>query len=245
MDKLGETVPLDLTFVTMEGESVLMSDLLTKPTVLTLVYYRCPNICSPLLQELGDAVEKCDLEPGVDYNLLTISFDDREGPDLSTIAHNTIVGLMEREIQPDGWKFMTGDFKNITGITSAVGFQYSRIEEDYAHPASVIFLSKEGKIVRYLNGLEFLPADIKLAVLDAKEGRARSFMEKIQRVCYTYDPVGKKYFLRINHIILYVSLFLAVSFALFLTWQGKQRKLEIANSSKNPPGAAGPTAGLS
>ena len=224
VEKLGETIPLDLTFTDMEGRPVTLRELIDKPTVLTLVYYRCPNICSPLLQELGDTVEQCELEPGPEYNLITISFDPRETPELSKIAHQTIVGMMERKIPADSWRFMTGDAENIAKITEAVGFRYVRVDEDFSHPATVIFLSDQGKIVRYLNGLTFLPADIKLALLDAKEGKARSFMQKFQRICYTYDPQGKKYVLQINRIILVFSLILAAGFLSFLLWQGSKRK---------------------
>ncbi len=222
IEKLGETVPLDLTFIDNEGKPLILGDLIDRPTVLTLVYYRCPSICSPLLREVAKTVDMCDLEVGTDYQLLTISFDKREGPDLSTIARSTIYQLIEKEIPPDGWRFMTGDEANINGITEAVGFYYERDKEDFNHPAVVIFLSEEGKIVRYLNGLSILPVDLKMAILDASEGRVSSVMQKIQRLCYSYDPEERTYILQINRLILYGTIFFVVLFAIYLVTRGRK-----------------------
>jgi protein SCO1/2 len=224
IEKLGETVPLDLTFIDTEGKPVVLGDLIDRPTVLTLVYYRCPSICSPLLREVAKTVDMGDLEVGVDYQLLTISFDKREGPDLSTIARNTIYQLIEKEIPSDGWRFMTGDEANINGITEAVGFYYERDKEDFNHPTVVIFLSEEGKIVRYLNGLSILPVDLKMAILDASEGRVSSVMQKIQRLCYSYDPEERTYILQINRLILYGTIFFVVLFAIYVVSRGRKER---------------------
>ncbi len=232
VEKLGETIPLDLTFQDENNQDVILRDLIKKPTVLTLVYYRCPNICSPLLQELARVVQLCKSRPGRDYQLITISFDKRETSELSRIAADSIAGSMETPIPKDSWRFMTGDEENINALADSVGFNFVQDENgDFTHPATVIFLTKEGKIVRYLGGLEMLPADMDLAIVDATKGRARNFMQKIQRLCYTYDPKGKKYVFQINRIILGCSLIVAFAFACFLFFQSKKRRREQAQAA--------------
>jgi protein SCO1/2 len=223
VERLGETIPMDLTFTDMDGQPVALKDLFDRPTVLTLVYYRCPNICSPLLRGLATAVDQCDLTPGEDYNLLTISFDQREGPDLSKIAHDTIHQALENKIPSESWRFMTGDEENIKKLSEAVGFYFVQEKEDFDHPTVVMFLSKEGKIVRYLNGLTFLPVDMKMAVLDATEGRVSNVMQKLQRLCFSYDAEERSYVLQVNRLILYGTLFLVALFALYLFLRGRKK----------------------
>jgi protein SCO1/2 len=222
-EKLGETIPLDLTFTDMAGNPVALESLFDRPTVLTLVYYRCPNICSPLLRGLATAVDQCDLKVGEDYDLLTISFDQREGPELSKIAHGTILQAMDTKIPPGNWRFMTGDSENIKKITEAVGFYYVPEKEDFDHPTVVMFLTKEGKIVRYLNGLTFLPVDMKMAILDATEGRVSNVMQKLQRLCFSYDAEERSYVLQVNRLILYGTLFLVALFGLYLFVRGRKK----------------------
>lgn len=121
-------------------------------------------------------------------------------------------------MQPEDWRFLTGDADNIRRLTDAVGFRYIRDKNgiDFVHAARMIFLSPEGKIVRYLNGTRCNPADLKMAVLDASAGRARSFMQRIERLCYSYDPQGRAYVLKINRIILGLTLLFVFIFGAFL-----------------------------
>jgi len=223
-EKLGATVPLDLTFIDEQGKPAILKDRINKPTVLTLVYYRCPGICSPLLHELALVVDKCDLTPGVDYDLITISFDVREGTDLARNAGNAMrESLKNKTVTPETWRFMTGDAENIRKITDAVGFGFKPDKEDFVHPTVVIFLSKDGKITRYLNGLEFLPADMKMAVIDASQGRVRNFMHKLQRFCFRYDRDRRSYELQINRVILLGTLAFVAVFGAFLVVRGRIR----------------------
>lgn len=231
-EQLGEVVPLDLTFHDEEGEEVTLRSLIKRPTVLTLVYFRCPSICSPLMHELAGVVDELDLEPGIDFDLVTISFDKREdelmvsageGKEqrLSKSAKKNLLGGMEKKLSPESWRFLTGDGDRIDQITRSVGFKYRRDGEDYTHAGTVIFLSEEGKIVRYLGGLKLLPADVKLALIDAAEGNPRSFMQRIQRFCYSYDSEGQTYVFQVNRIILFGTLFLLGLFVVFVLLKGK------------------------
>jgi protein SCO1/2 len=213
--RMGETIPLDLTFSDEEGSPVTLRSLVRRPTVLVLVYFRCPNICSPLMHELAKTVDNLDLEAGADYDLITVSFDPEEGHELARNAKKNLLGGMKTKIPPDSWRFLTGDDENISRLVASVGFHIKKEKQDYNHPTAIIFLSEKGKIVRYLPGLSILPAHVKMAILDAAEGRARSFMQQIARLCYSYDPEGKTYVFKINRLVLGVTV---VALGIFLIY---------------------------
>jgi len=228
-EHLGDVIPIEtFSFTDEQGKTVALKDLFDKPIVLTLVYFRCPGICTPLLQELVKNVDNCDLTPGEDYRLITVSFDPTETAEMAERKKTNMLGAMKRkDVQPDAWRFLTGEEKDIRRLTDAVGFYYMKDENDadYIHAASVMFLSPNGKIVRYLNGTEFNPADLKMAVIDASEGRARSFMQKVQTLCYTYDPESRGYVLQLNRIILGITIAFVAVFGGFLLLTNSRRKL--------------------
>ena len=219
-EHLDTTLPLaDLTFTDEDGKTVVLEDLFGKPVILTLVYFSCPGICTPLLNELSRVVQQSRMVPGEDFRLVTISFDPGEGPELAKLKRINMLAAMETNVPaPEDWRFLVGDEENISAIADAVGFRYVRDKNgiDYVHAASVMFLSPEGKIVRYLNTTRFNPADLEMAVIDAAEGRTRSFMQKVERLCYAYDPEGQAYVLKINRIILGVTLLFVLVFVIFL-----------------------------
>jgi len=132
--QLGETIPLDLTF--------------NNPTVLLLIYFRCPSICSPLMHEVADTIDKMELAPGIDYDLITVSFDAEETPELARVAKENLLAEMDTKVPPDAWHFLTGDEENIAKLTHSVGFRFRREDKDFEHAGTVIFLSPQGKIVR-------------------------------------------------------------------------------------------------
>ncbi len=234
-EHLGAVLPLDtLQFLDEDGQAVTLNSLFDRPVVLTLVYFRCPGICTPLLNELARAMGECDLQPGKDYRAVTISFDPTETPDLAERKKtNMIAEVKGKEVPPDAWRFMTGDADNIRRITEAVGFRYTkdRNQVDYLHSATVVFLSADGKIVRYLNGVQVSPVEMKMAVLDATQGRVRSFMGRqafmgqVKDFCFVSDPQGRGYVLRINNIILLATALLGAVFVTFLVVKGRARRL--------------------
>ena len=214
--KLGEYLPLDtLTFFDEEGTEVPFKQFFDKPVVLTLVYYRCPGICTPVLLEVAGAISNTpDLMPGEDYRALTVSFEPKETPDLAKQKKVNMLAEVEyREVPEDGWRFFTGTEENIKLLTESVGFHYilDANEADYIHTGTVIFLSPDGKIVRYLEGLSINPAEFKMAVIDAQKGIPRDIMQMVRKICSTYDPESRSYVLAVNRIILGVTvLFLLI-----------------------------------
>jgi protein SCO1 len=230
--KLGETIPLDLTFNDEQGQPVRLDQLVRRPTVFLLVYLRCPGICSPLMHEVAATVDKMELTPGIDYDLITVSFDAREGPELASLAKKNLLGGMERQVTPEGWRFLTGDERNIARLTDAFGYRFRKDKEDFVHSGTIMFVSPKGMIVRYLPGLKLLPAHMQMAIQDAANGQPRSFMQTIQRLCYAYDPEGKTYIVKVNRIVLAVSLVTLGAFVGYLLTIGRRGSPAAAEATQ-------------
>ncbi len=214
-EKLGSFLPLDLKFQTSEGKTVELKDIITKPTILALVYYQCPGICSPMLSELAWTIDKINLEPGKDFQVISLSFDSHETPEIAKKWKRSYLQTIKRNINQDDWIFLTGDSSNIKKITDVSGFYFKPTHKDFIHAATVIAISPEGKICRYLFGTEFNPFDMKMALLEAGSGKTNPTISKVLRLCFSYDPSGAKYTLNVTRIsgaitLLGVGIFLSV-----------------------------------
>lgn len=236
-EKLGETIPLDLSFLDETGKPVTLRSLFTKPTLLTLVYYRCPGICSPLMNGLSTAVDKLDMEAGKDFNIVTISFNPREDYIMGSGKKRNYLDNMKKKIPEASWKFLTGDSLSIAKITDAVGFRYQPQGEDYMHGAVLTVLSPDGKIARYLYGTDFLPMDIKLALNEASEGKSTPAINKLLKICYSYDPAGRTYVLNFTRIVGGGMLVLIAGFVLILTLKKKKNNYNTPVNKLNGKGS--------
>ncbi len=222
-EKLNDTIPLDVFLFNIEGDTVYLRDIYDKPTILNFVYYRCPGICSPLMDGLAEVIDKSDLVIGEDYQAITISFDPRESSMLAERKKNNYQNLMEKKEQAEkGWTFYTGDSANIAKLTDAVGFRYKAVGNDFIHSATLVVTSPEGKITRYMNGIYFLPFDLKMSVIDANEGKAGPTINKVLQYCYSFDPEGQEYVLNITKITGTLMIFIAL--IVFLVLILKKRK---------------------
>lgn len=226
-EKLGESIPLELSFLDETGKPVSLKNLINKPTLLTLIYFRCPGICSPLMNGVSEVVDKMDMEPGKDFNIVTISFNPREDYIMANGKKENYLNNMKKKLPSESWKFLTGDSLSIAKITDAVGFRYQSQGDDYMHGAVVTVLTGEGKIARYLYGTDFLPMDVKLAVIEASEGRSTPGINKLLKICFSYDPVGRKYVLNVTRIAGGGMLIILAGFVLILTLKRKKNKLKI------------------
>jgi protein SCO1/2 len=229
-EQLGKNIPLNLEFYDEDGYLLKLSEIINKPTILNLVFYECRGICTPLLTELAENVNKVNLSIGKDYQILTISFDHTEKPQLAATKKINYIKLLEKPIQPSVWRFMTGDSLNIKTLTDAVGFYYKKEADQFIHAGALIFISPEGKITRYLMGIDYLPFNIKMAVIEASEGKVGPTIAKLLKFCYTYDSEGRTYALNITRIIGVGMIFLIAVFVIFLTLKPKKsRKAEEKN----------------
>jgi protein SCO1/2 len=223
-EKLGNQVPLGLTFRDENGEERNLSDFLDVPVVLSLVYYRCPGICSPLMSGIADVLGKTGLGAGKDFRVLTVSFDPRETPDLARDKKKNYMKALPAGFPEAAWSFLVADSSNVALLTEAVGFRFKREGNDFLHPASLIVLSPKGKIVRYIYGITFLPFEVKMAVLEASEGKVGPTVSRVLLYCYSYDPEGRRYVFDVLKVSGIVILFFAAAFIAYLTLGGRKRQ---------------------
>jgi protein SCO1/2 len=215
VEKLGNYVPMDIELYDEAGHLVALKSLITKPTLIAFVYYRCTGICTPLLNDIAKVVDKMDLEIGKEYQILTVSFDYNERPEMASDKRDNYLSEIKKAVDPNGWRFFTGDSANICRFTDAMGFYYEQSGKEWIHPTALIAVSPDGKITRYLYGIHQLPLDVKLAVMEASQGHATPTISKILNMCYTYDPEGKHYVFNFVHaggvvIVGLVALFVVV-----------------------------------
>jgi protein SCO1/2 len=224
--KLGQFVPLSLTFADENGQTVSLRQLIHRPTILAPVYLHCPNVCSLLLQNLADALNRLPAEPGKEYTVLSISFDETEKPDLALQKKKTYLKMIQKAFPEDAWRFLTGDKENIRKLTDAVGFHFKRVGEDFEHPVSLIILGPDGKISRYMYGTDILPFDLKMALLEASQGKIGPAISKVVRFCFSYDPKANKLVFNTLKVTGTVTLLFALSFVVFLLFKGKKQQTQ-------------------
>ncbi len=221
-EQLGRSIPLDATFNDEQGNPIRLRQLIHQPTILALVYLHCRNVCGILLENLADTLDKLPAEPGKDYVALAISFDENEKPPLALKNKEMYLKMIQRPFPGTAWRFLTGDRENIQKLTQAVGFHFKRVGEDFEHPVALIILSPGGKIIRYMNGIDTLPFDLKMALVEAKEGRIGPTISKVLRFCFSYDPKAKKLVFNALRVTGVVTLLFAAGI-LFLALKRERR----------------------
>ncbi len=226
-EHLGDTIPMHLTFLNEDNDTVTLAQVINKPTVLSFVYFDCPGLCSPLLSGVSDVLGKMDMELGNEYQAVTISFNTKDTPEKARTKKNNFVQNISKDNR-GGWIYLTGEEENIKAITRAVGFMYKPQGVDFAHPSAIIVLSPEGKITRYLYGLNFLPFDLKMAVIEAQQGIARPTINKILEYCFAYNPASRGYTLQITRIVGAFILGLAIILLTTLFILGRRKKTKLA-----------------
>jgi protein SCO1/2 len=198
VQRLDEPVPLDLGFVDHTGADVLLRDLIVgdRPVILTLNYYNCPMLCSLTLNGMVDGLREVELQLGVDYDIVTVSINPKEGPELAAQNRKGYLASFGKDVPGTAWPFLTGTQDNIESLAKGIGFGY-RFDErsgDYAHTASITFVTPEGRISKYMNDVVFPPRDMRLAIVDASEGRVGSLMDTLLLFnCFQWDPEAGSY----------------------------------------------------
>ena len=221
VEKLGDTIPLDLTFNNEQSQLVSLRQLIDKPTILCFVYFDCPGLCSPLLNGVADVVGKLNMDLGKDYKIITVSFNTSDTPEKAIEKKQNFVQKISKENR-DNWIYLTGNQENINTITEAVGYKYLPQGLDFAHPSVIIVLSHSGKITRYLYGLIYLPFDVKMAIIEAQKGISRPSINKVLEYCFAYNPASKTYTLQVTRI--FGSLILLAAVLIFVPLVIRKKK---------------------
>ena len=193
---LGDTVPLDAVFRDETGQAVRLGDYFGKrPVVLSLAYYDCPMLCTVTLNGLASALDVLAFTPGRDFEIVTVSFEPKETPALAAAKKAAYLRRYKRPGAAAAWHFLTGDAAQIRRLTDAVGFKYAWDERtgQYAHASGVMVLTPDGRLARYLYGVEYAPKDLRFAIVEASQGRILSPVDRLLLYCYHYDPALGRY----------------------------------------------------
>jgi protein SCO1/2 len=233
VEKLGQTIPMNLKFFNEKNEPIALGSIIKKPTILSFVYFDCPGLCSPLLDGIADVVSKTELVLGKDYDIITISFNTKDTPEKAVEKKKNFVQRIKEE-QRGSWTYLTGELANIQMITESVGFRYKPTGVDFAHPSTIIILSPQGKITRYLYGITFLPFELKMAIIEAQKGEVRPTSNKIYEYCFAYDPASKTYTLQFTRLMGTFVIILALFFVLYLVVSSRRKSSEAKkNDNRN------------
>ena len=201
---LNQQIPLDITFTDEDGRVVRLGEYFGKrPVVLSLVYYGCPMLCTQTLNSLASTVGVLSQEAGRDFEIVTVSFDPSEKPELAKQKKAAEIERLGKPSAAAGWHFLTGQQPSIDALTKAAGFRYVYDEsiQQFAHPTGIIVLTPSGRIARYLFGIDYGPRDLRLGIMDASAGKIGTPIQKVLLYCYHYDMANGRYSLAIMRIL--------------------------------------------
>jgi protein SCO1/2 len=204
---LDHQLPLDLTFHDETGQPVKLAQYFgQKPVVLAFVYYDCPMLCTQVLNGMLESFRVLPFTMGKDYDVVTISFDPRETPQLAGSKKKVYVGYLPSKMQSDanaGWHFLTGDGDSIKQITEAVGFKYHYDEstKQFAHASGIMVATPQGRLSRYYYGISYPARDLRLGIIESAQNKIGSPVDQLLLYCYHYDPATGKYGAAVMNIV--------------------------------------------
>lgn len=232
-EHLGEYLPKNLVFTNEYGKEVRINDYLDgkKPILLTLAYYRCPMLCGIMLNGVCNSAKTLDLTPGKDYRILTVSIDSRETAELAMAKKTRYVEQFGKPGIEEGWSFCVGTAENSKALADAVGFKYFYDEkkDEFAHPAVSYLIAPDGKIVRYLYGMDYKRFDLRMGLIESAQGRIGTTMDKIILSCFHYDPKEGSYVLFAQNLMRIGGFLIVVFLAAFIwrLWSVEHRKHKL------------------
>jgi protein SCO1/2 len=242
-EHLGRAIDKRLRFTDSQGQGVTLGDSFRdgKPVILSLFYYRCPMLCGLLLEGLVKGLRGLDYRLGEEYRVVTVSFDPRDLPADAARKQQSVLAGLGRPEAAAAWPFLVGERRQSEALADRVGFKYAYdpASDQFAHPAALFVLTPEGRISRYLYGVDFTPRDLRLALLEAGEGRTGTLVDRLILTCYRYDPASRKYgafivgFIRLGGAltVLCVGTILVFLFAL----EGRKRKRKLRELAPETP----------
>jgi protein SCO1 len=222
-ERPGALVPLDLPFVTERGDSVRLGAVVTGPTILSLLYYKCPDACSILLTSIANALRPFSDKPETAPNVVCISIDEKETPTDAMKAKTIALEAVQKPYPAQRWHFLTGPAESIKQVADAVGFRFVKKGDEFDHPLGIIILSPQGKVVRYILGTDYLPMDISMSVMEASTGTVQPTIARVLRACFSYDPKSHRFVFNILQVSATVIFTLLGIFIVYLIVSGMKR----------------------
>ena len=193
---LNQPLPLDLTFTDDLGRTVRLGDYFgKKPVILSLVYFNCPMLCGEVLSGLEHSLRMMSLDVGKDFDVITVSFDPKDTPEMAAKKKAEFLKLYKRPGGEKGWHFLVGQQAAIDALTKAVGFQYEYdpASQQFAHATAIMIVTPGGKVAQYYYGVEYPPKDLRLGLVEAGNGKIGNVVDQLLLYCYHYDPAKGKY----------------------------------------------------
>ena len=194
--RIGTRIPPDITFFDEAGRAMRTGELFAKrPAILVMAYYHCPMLCDMVLESVQGSLKPLALDPGRDFDVVVVSIDPRENPQIARRKKAEIVRSYDRPGTEGGWHFLTGTEKEIERLAATVGFHYvpDPANDQFAHAAGLVMVTPGGTISRYLFGIEFAPRDVKLGLIESASGKLGNVVDQILLYCFHYDPVTGRY----------------------------------------------------
>jgi protein SCO1 len=228
VENLGDTIPLNLSFMDETGQAIQLRQLINRPTILVVIYFACPGICPMMLSGVSDMIERSDMTLGKEFSIITVSMNENDTPAEAAKKKQSYLRKKSLPFAKD-WVYLTGDSASIHALTNSIGYYFKRTGNDLMHPAAIMILSPEGKITRYLYGTSFLPFDVKMAIVEAQKGLPRPTINRVLEYCFNYDPEGRKYTLQVTKITATVIIFFAVILFIFLLIRSRREKGKSAD----------------
>jgi protein SCO1/2 len=233
-EHLDAKLPLDLEFRDENGGVVTLASYFDgdHPVILTLNYYKCPMLCGLMLNGLVDGLRSMDWSPGDEFEIVTVSINPLETPELATAKKQNYLKLLDRPTAAEGWHFLTGRELEINRLAETVGFGYAYDPETqgYAHAAALMVCTPDGRVARYLYGIEYPAQKLKFALLEAAEGTVGSTLDQLILYCYHYDPTNRRYspvamnIMRLGGGATVLILGISLGVLWFREWRRKQKK---------------------
>jgi protein SCO1/2 len=236
-EKPGNVIPADLTFYDEAGKKVNLRDMVDRPTLLAVVYYRCSRMCPQFLDGLAISLGKLNLLPGKDYRVVTVSFDDQDTPEIARSVKRNYIKAIGKPFPEDAWRFLTGTGDNARRLCEALGISVMRSGHGFIHPEVLIFLAPGGRITRYMQltkydygvsyPITFADLELSRAVAEAGQGKVCTVGETVPLYCFVHRPAQQEAFFTIMKIMGLATLFMVASLFFYLRREEKLRKRRI------------------
>ena len=236
---LDQPVPLDAAFTDERGRVVRLGEYFgTRPVVLAFAYYDCPMLCTLALNGLTSALSVTSLEPGRDFEIVTVSFDPRDTPKAAAAKKASYLERYKRAGAANGWHFLTGGQPSIDRLTKAAGFRYVWDGEtrQFAHPTGIVVLTPDGRLARYLFGIEYGPRDLRLAIVEASAGKVGTPVDSLLLYCYHYDPMTGRYGLIVMRALRVAGAVTVLALGTFIVVMVRREKHRIRTPESRIPG---------
>lgn len=186
-EKTGMFIPEEVWFYNEDSVSVNIAELIDKPTILSFVYFSCPDLCTPILEGIAELIEKTGITIGENYQVFTISIDETETPQMARNKKETLIKLLSKKEALKNWQFFTGDTGNIQMITEVTGWKFKRNGNGFIHSAAIVLITPEKKISQYLYGKIFNPVHFQLSVNEAWKNNTSAPRIETLKYCYNYE----------------------------------------------------------